>query len=391
MNGSHVLIAIPVLLTGGTEVQTLALARALRKNGCRVTVCCYHEHERSMVERFEALGAQVLLLERARGDGLLRLVLELRRVFREVRPDAIHVQYLAPGLAAVLAARLAGARRVIATVHAVHPSWKARLLLRAASVLCDAFQCVSQAVEAHWFGSSRIPEPSAIREWRGHYTMYNCVDADHVDVAAARAGRDRVRKEFGLAGPTIGVVGRLSPEKGHRYLLEAVPEILEHVPAARVLVVGDGALRQELVELASRLGIQEKVVWMGRRPHDEVLRLYAAMDILALPSLREGFGLVAAEAMALGIPVVASAVQGLEEVVLKETTGLLVPPGDSRQLAAAVVRVLKAPSVAERLGSAAEARVREHFSVDRFEKNVALAYAGVGVLPLPACTGGRSR
>ena len=130
-----VTIAIPCLLQGGTEFQTLQLARVLRGAGHEVSVCCYFERDPAMVARFEETGARVELLGLDRSTSLLRLLGELRKWFAAAKPDVVHVQYMAPGFVPVLAARLAGVPRVFATVHqpATPHGWKARLLLRLAA------------------------------------------------------------------------------------------------------------------------------------------------------------------------------------------------------------------------------------------------------------------
>lgn len=381
---THVVIATPVLLGGGTEVQTLALASALVELGCRVTVCCYHEHHPDIVARFEALGAKVILMRLARARGLLRLILSLRRLFRQLHPSAIHVQYLAPGLAPIVAARLARIPRVLATVHAVYPSRRAKVLIRVGARLCDGFSCVSRAVETFWFGSSRLPEGERPADWRGHYTLYNCVDADSISRILRKTDGSATRREYGLEGFTVGVVGRLAPEKGHDTLIEALPLIAASVPGVKVLVVGDGPLRTPLAQLAERLGVSDRICWVGARSHEETIAHLAAMDVLAVPSRLEGFGLSAAEAMAGGVPVVATRVQGLTEVVAQGETGVLVPADDPAALADAIVGVVRDPGRKARLGHAAMARARELYSRSRYVRSVMRAYAGVGLLLEPS-------
>lgn len=160
--------------------------------------------------------------------------------------------------------------------------------------------------------------------------------------------------------PIVGFVGRLVDQKGCDVLLKAIPAILVAHPLTKFLIVGDGPERRRLEALCRDLRISSAVQFTGYDPSPGPrLRL---MSLLAVPSIYEPLGMVALEAMACGVPVVASAVGGLPEAVDDGKTGVLVPPGDSSALAAAVIRVLGSRSWAAELGSAGRARADEHFS-----------------------------
>ena len=159
----------------------------------------------------------------------------------------------------------------------------------------------------------------------------------------------------------VGVVARLEPEKGHATLLEAWPTVIENVPTARLLVVGEGSMAAQLHDQAEALGLLgdscegdrcvgtrharpgAAVVFTGRR--EDVPSVTAALDVAVLPSYREAQGLVILEAMALARPVVASNVGGIPEMIEDGVTGLLVPPHDADALAAAIIRLLHRSSV----------------------------------------------
>jgi glycosyltransferase involved in cell wall biosynthesis len=172
-----------------------------------------------------------------------------------------------------------------------------------------------------------------------------------------------LREEYGLPedASIIGVVARLEPEKGHPTLLEAWPTVLRAVPAARLLVVGEGSRREALEVQARALGIAGPVVFTGRR--DDIPAVTAALDIAVLPSYREAQGLTILEAMALSRPIVASNVGGIPEMVEDGVTGLLVPPHDSEALAAAIVRLLLDHPLADMLGRAGHDLVHDRFCI----------------------------
>ena len=375
----HVLIAIPVLMVGGTEVQTLHQVRVLTNAGYRVSLCCFYRHDESMRDEMERAGATVILLAGDCSERLISLLSRLVTLFRERRPDVVHVQYLAPGFIPVLAARLAGIPAVFATVHQpARPYGRgAKLLLRAAARLTTAFFCNSLAVERSWFGNAALLATQLLQS-RRHFTIYNAVDVEKVMTLASRVEGLFVRREFGLgAGPVIGCVGRLRREKGQTVLLDAMKSIAGTFPGAVLLMVGDGPDRECLRLKAQRLGIAGKVVWAGEQSSEQVFRLFGAMDLVVIPSHFEGFGLVAAEAMAAGLPVVASEVDGLVEVVAAFETGLLVPPGDVTALAEGVVTLLADGDRRKSYGRNAQARVKSQFSLERYAMALLAAYGQV--------------
>lgn len=132
-------------------------------------------------------------------------------------------------------------------------------------------------------------------------------------------------------------VARLSEEKGHRYLFEAMKKVAIDIPGVELVLVGDGAMKNELAEAAKNLNVK----FLGRLSHREALNEVAASDVFVLPSLGEGMGIVIAEAQALGVPVVATAVGGIPDLIEDGVSGFLVPPKDPGALAAALVKVLR--------------------------------------------------
>ncbi len=368
----RVAIFTPVLHIGGTEVHTLDLVRALRTAWRKIEVTCYYDSTPSMAGALKDAGAEVTMLNLRRSDGLLALFSSLRETCRVHRPDVVHVQYIAPGLVPVLAARASGIAKIFATVH--QPGnrfgWREKLLLRTAARLCTAFFCVSRAVEESWFMDSAVFDEIGSMQGRKHFTIYNgvTIPSDMVTAEDAKA-------KLGLSGRrVVGIVGRLSDEKGHALLLDALPAVVAAIPETTVLVVGDGPQREPLLRQAKRLGMEDRINWAGQRPSAEVHQLYRAMDVVAVPSAFEGFGLSAAEAMAAGRPVVATRVGGLEEVVADGDTGKLVSPGDPASLARALIGILQDRIQAEDMGSRGKKRVLERFSSDRFAQTMSDAY-----------------
>ena len=166
----------------------------------------------------------------------------------------------------------------------------------------------------------------------------------------------------------IGAVARLSKEKGLRYLLEAFAMVAGRYPQARLVLAGDGPERRRLERLSARLGVAERVRFLGEVPHEQVPAVLQGFDVFAMPSTYEGFGVAALEAEAMEVPVVASNVHGIPDVVVDGETGLLVPPRDRQALASALERLLSDSDLRRRLGQAGRAFVAEHYS---WEENTA--------------------
>jgi glycosyltransferase involved in cell wall biosynthesis len=372
-----VLIATPVLLIGGTEIQTLTVVRVLVEARYKVLVCCYYEFDENVINQFKQAGAEVILLGMNRKDSLYDLAKQLFKLFKEVRPDIVHVQYLAPGLIPIIAARLSGVRTLFATVHqSGRPyGWKEKVLLRTAAKLSTGFFCVSKAAEESWFGDSALWSPDAAKNGRKHFTIYNGVDCERIQRIVKEIVPDDLKASLGIAGrPVVGVVGRLREEKGHVWLLKAMVDIVKVIPDVVLLVVGDGPDRDLLREQAENLGIAPQVIWAGQTPPNEVYRMYAAMDVVAVPSLFEGFGLTAAEAMAAGLPVVGTRVDGLSEIIEGGVTGYILPAGDSHELANVLIQMLSNPEEREMMGQKGKDRVQELFSLQRFNRSTLAAY-----------------
>lgn len=160
----------------------------------------------------------------------------------------------------------------------------------------------------------------------------------------------------------IGAVTRLSKEKGLHYLLEAFAVVAGRRPEASLVLAGEGPERRRLERLAARLGLGERVQFLGEVPHEQVPQVLQGLDIFAMPSTYEGFGVAALEAGAMEVPVVASRIHGIPDVVVDGETGLLVPPRDRQALAAALERLAADGDLRRRLGRAGRAFVAEHYS-----------------------------
>jgi len=249
---------------------------------------------------------------------------------------------------------------VVGTLHTLEEPapWsraglRMRLMARSLRRHADLVVAVSEHARFHHLEHLRL-HPARVM------TIHN-----GIDVAAFRnGGADRavVRSELGIpAGASlIVVVAVLRPPKGIDRLLRALPDVIEAVPAAHCLIVGDGEARPGLERLAADRGIADRVTFSGARA--DVPRMLAAADLFVLPSLTEALPTVVAEAMAAGLPVVATRVGGTPEMV-DASTGVLVEPGDIPGLGKAIVQVLGDPTDAASRGKRGRAVAAERFDL----------------------------
>jgi glycosyltransferase involved in cell wall biosynthesis len=198
---------------------------------------------------------------------------------------------------------------------------------------------------------------------------------DAVDSARFRPGDNgaQVRAELGLPADavTVALVAQLIPRKGHRVLLDTLPTLLDKQPRLHVLFFGQGPLQTRLESRIQGLGLSERVHLLGFR--DDMDALLPAMDLLVHPALREGMGVALLESMACGVPVLASRVGGIPDVVEEGVSGRLVPPGDRQALTRVLAELLNDPDQRRRLGAAGRQRVLGGFSIDQMvEGNLAV-------------------
>ena len=172
--------------------------------------------------------------------------------------------------------------------------------------------------------------------------------------------------------PLVGNVAALAPHKGQRHLIDAMRLVVRDLPDARLLIMGDGELRDTLQEQIKHLGLERHVTLTGFR--DDALGLMRSMDVFVMSSVTEGLGSAMLEAMACERAIVGTRAGGIPEVIEDDVTGLLVPPRDHEAMAGAIVRLLKDPARRRQMGAAGRARVVSEFSVEALVQSTARIY-----------------
>jgi len=363
----RLLLVADSLNVGGAERHVVSLALALVQRGHRVTLVCSVEGALAPLAEQAGVLVRPLLRRLVKRRLSPTFVWKLARFLRQSQFDLVHAHMYASALASA-SALLGTAIPLVITEHS-QASWRSRYARR-----CNqwSYQRATHIIAVSKEIRRRLIEQDGVPLERVSVIMNALppMPARHMytqpDLPAALEN-----------GPLVGVVARLHTEKGVEYFLEAAATILQYVPHTHFLVIGDGPLRRELQEYAGLLGVQEHVHFLGFRMDAQAL--IGLLDVLVVPSLSEGTPLVTLEAMAAGVPVVASAVGGIPEQIRHYREGLLVPSGDAAVLANAVLRLLQDPLWAQKLGEAGRQRGLTHFSFARMvQETEAVYHAALG-------------
>ncbi|MBI3997046.1 MAG: glycosyltransferase [Candidatus Omnitrophica bacterium] len=339
----------------------IRLAAGLDRRRFAPIICCMNEPGPFATQAISR-GIEVIALHK-RGAIDLGMLIRLTRVMRQRRPGIVHTHLWGASFWGRLAARLARVPVVIVHEHGMQPYRGAfhffcdRWLARVTSRILFASQHVLQIYRAK----------TAVAESKCMVIPNGVAVLRLPDRIAARRARG-----WSPDDQVILSVGRLSPEKGYEDLLKAFALIASRAPHARLVLVGDGAQRAALQTLQAQSGLNGRVTFAGRQ--EDVTGWLAAADLYVQPSHREGLPLAVLEAMAAGVPVVATDVGDLRYVITEGRTGYLVPARQPDTLAARLVDVLEHPEQQPRIAEAARALVRTRFSDEQMIRAIERVY-----------------
>lgn len=345
---------IKIVLTAGAERHLLRLLPGLQARGVDVHLIVLVQPEIPMDDFMVLAAAHNIPAERMTIHHHADLTLLPRLIgrLRTLQPDIVHTHLLHADLYGVLAARLAGVCTVVMSRHndnAFRYKLPMRLLNRVLWRLSSGGIAISEAlrqfcIDVEGAASGKI-----------HCVHYG------LDIPTA-AQSHNLRAMLNLPGESLlfGTMSRLIEQKGLRYVLEAFAQVVPDYSHVYLLITGDGALRGELEAQADALGLGGRVRFLGWR--EDAGQVMAGLDVFVMPSLWEGFGLVLLEAMACRLPVIATRVSAIPEIVQDGETGFLVPPRDPDALTDAMRRLLDDAELRVQLGAAGRARLEAHFS-----------------------------
>lgn len=363
---------IDSLTVGGAEALVIPFAKAARQRGVELTVCArtsiggnpLEKELRSLGVDVENLGARNL-----RDAAAMR---RLSRLVRDLQPDVIHSHLT---YAAIWGAAVSRWHRVplIASLHVppssdqgVKGSIRQRLMVTLLNRIAARVIVVSDALGKEWVRETRLSGSKIT-------VIHNGIDVER------RSDQERasIRDELGISEDAfmIATVAVLRRGKGLETLIQAAKRVVEACGACVFVVVGEGPMSGKWKKLAEEIGVAEHIRWTGYRR--DVPSILAAADLFVLPTLADAFPTVLLEAFAAGLPVVASDVGGVSEIVDEGRTGMLVPPGDANSLAARIDMALNDQLWLKHAGEAAREKAEIDFSVETWFSRLENVYSQV--------------
>ena len=352
---------IKVTRISGAERHLLVLLKGLRKSGIDASLIILVVPDKPMGDMLTEAQVNNIPIYRImiRRDYDLTVVLRLRKILRKLQPNIVHTHLIHADLYGLIAGKLAGVKTIIASRHN-DDRFRYRPLIQRLSRLMWRFSdggiAISNAIKHFTINIEGASENKID-------TVYYGIEYRWILDSEIQSARHSLCKELNLTNETVilGMVCRLVEQKGIRYALEAFQQIYDAFPQAHLVIAGDGELADELQAHSQLLGISERVHWLGWR--EDSLTIIGAMDIFIMPSLWEGFGLVLLEAMSMRVPIIASRVSAIPEVVIHGVTGLLVEPRNTDELSKAMSYLLENRPRRRHMGLLGEDRLEQQFSV----------------------------
>lgn len=376
--GIRILHPITRLIIGGAQENTILTAALLDQDAWDVTVLSGPQtgSEGSLIEHARARGLALIieptLVREVHPIKDFLALLRMLRLMRKEEYAIVHTHSSKAGILGRWAAKWAGVPIIVHTVHGWGHHERQHPLVRAIYIYLEK---LTLPITDKLIAVTSLDIEKGLKDGIGRPENYTVIRSG---IELERFGhptvpRTEMRKAFGipLDVPVIGTVTRLSPQKAPLDFLQAAAKIAEAHPQTWFMMVGDGPLRAEVEAAAKALGIADRLVLTGLRR--DVPELMAAFDIFVLSSLWEGLPRVLPQAMATGLPIVATACDGSAEAIADGESGYLVPPGEPAALAERVIHLLDHPALIEQFGVAGQERVAE-FSDQRMVEQIASLY-----------------
>jgi glycosyltransferase involved in cell wall biosynthesis len=350
---------------GGIGVYIVSLANRLSMMGHKVFVASSGgDLEKDLLPGIEVIRVR-LDTKTILNPKVLFAALKLKSLVRREGIDMIHAQTRVAQATACVLSCLSH----VPYVTTWHGFYRAHPLRKAFPLWGDMTIAISKPVY------DDLKDSFGRREDRIRLVL-NGVETGNFSKVYSREEKDDIRKRYGIKdGPVIGIISRLSAEKGHFILIESFRKIAEKIPGSQLLIVGEGKLEAELRIKVREYGIDSQVVFIGNTLNTR--DFLAIMDVFARPGLKEGFGLAVVEAMLMGIPVVSSDVGGFKEMLNSAEIGVLVEPCDADNLARSILRVLEDKTFSERISGAARSFARKDLSAERMAAQTLKVYEEV--------------
>jgi glycosyltransferase involved in cell wall biosynthesis len=342
---------------GGVENLILEICKKLDKNKVSPLVIVFQK-DGKLQNEFAKENIPVFIVEK--GSGLAYIMpFKLANLFKKNKIDLVNTHNQGAWLYGGIAAKLAGIPLLQTehTTYAYLPKKAQRwnLLEFGLSLLTQQINTVSKSVADYMIHKEHISK-NKIK------IIYNGIDPHRYEVKF-----DVVLKKEKLgikeSEIIIGNIASLSDKKDQSTLLKAFQLVTKQIPNIKLLIAGEGCLRNELINLSKDLGLENKVSFLGNRR--DIPELLQTFDLFVLSSIMEGFPIVLLEAMAAGLPIIATDVDGNSESVIHGETGLIVKPRDINEMANAIIQLLTNKEKAQQMGEAGKKRVKEKFTFEK--------------------------
>jgi glycosyltransferase involved in cell wall biosynthesis len=357
----NILRVVSNLGTGGVQMRLVSLLPYIDNKKFNISVCSFKDGP--LKKKLTKAGFKVFIVPRRfKFDPIC--IMRLIKIIKSEKICIIHTHTHKPNTTARIAAILARVPVIIANEHNVD-EWKSlfqKLIDCFLALFTDRIIVVSKGVQ-------KFCQSTGIPSCKFHL-IYNGVE---IDKFKNKKFRETKRKELGVYENTcvIGTIGRIHPQKGHEFLIEVVEKLLIEHKSLLFLIIGKGYLKEELIRKIKSLNLSKNFLFLGER--EDIPELLSCMDIFVLPSLREGFPNTILEAMASSLPVVATDVGGVRELIIQNKTGFIMPPANTSALYESLSKLIQDKNLRERMGNTGYKRVKD-FSIEKMAKETEKLY-----------------
>ncbi|MEW6066683.1 MAG: glycosyltransferase [Nitrospirota bacterium] len=354
MQPINILHVIPKLSVGGVENQLALVLRKYDRTKFCPFVCCLSDKD-TIGKEIETNGIEVVYLNRLKHKFDWKIVKDIYKLIQLWNIKIVRTHQYHANLYGRLAAWLARVPCIVASVHNVYTIDKKihrRIINKCFAGFTDKIIAVSNAVKRDIIRYDRVPEDKIM-------VIYNGKEIDSfLNI------KENIRTELGISPeiPVIGTVGRLTPQKGQKYLIEAISKLKNKFPGMVLLIAGDGPLKQKLEKYSEMLGLSEDIKFLGTRR--DIPAILSAMDIFVLPSIWEGLCNALIEAMAAGKPIIATDIQPNKEIISSERLGMLIPPENSDAIASSIELLLNNKGIAENMRELSRKKVALDYNIN---------------------------
>lgn len=364
----------------GLTFNLTRLAIALKKFGHKVIVVSEpKEEEKGLFDELKSRGVEWYTecgIDHLSINRTFNAARSMGKIIDECDIDVIHAQGIRHLLAAFLASKIFSHRRHVSIVSTIHTTFagtryedvilliESFLLKICADLIIVVADVVAKKLVSFGLRVNKI------------VTICNGIDLDLFDSITHKSDNvSLLPSDFKpSSGIVLGYFARLVPLKGHKYLIEAVSRVSNEFPNIKLVIAGDGQLKEELEKQSRDLGIEEKVLFTGWIDHIRIYRFLNILDIHVFPSIAELFPFAILEAMAAGKPIVATRVGGVPEVISDGENGILVPPRDYKSLAEGIKRLINNPTEAERMGKKSRKLIEKKFNIQKIAYDLSKCY-----------------